>query len=200
MNREAWLERAKCEIINRVFIPAGYELKSELIAVSCGWPSSSPKKVVGESWPNDQSDGGIFEIFISPMLDKAGGESGVLSVLVHELLHVAVGHEHKHKAPFKKAMKLVGLEGKPTSTTAMERLVVIIDDVVNVVGPYPHKKLNHKLKPAITPVKSLTKMRCPKDDCDYIIMVKTRLVEEKGVPKCPVHDVKFEEEVIDDSQ
>lgn len=189
MNREEWLTNAVSEL-RVLFTNRGLELPQNIV-VSCGWPSQSIGKAVGECWSNDLSDGGVFEVFISPRLSVVSGTDGVLSVIVHELLHVSVGVEYGHKVPFKKAMKKIGLEGKPSASHAGDDLNVDLGIIASTLGEYPHKKLNLKVKLQKTGVKTLTKMRCPKDDCDYIIMVKTRLIEEKGVPKCPVHDVLF---------
>ena len=189
MNREEFLTKAVSEL-RGVFTKKGLELPQNIV-VSCGWPSQSIGKVIGECWSNDQSDGGVFEIFISPRLSVISGAEGVLATLTHELLHVSVGTEYGHKVPFKKAMKKIGLEGKPSASHAGDDLIADLDIIAGVLGEYPHKTLNLKPKLQKTGVKTLTKMCCPKDECDYIIMVKTRLIEEKGVPKCPVHDVLF---------
>lgn len=190
MNREEWLTKAVSEL-RRLFAEKDLELPQNIV-VSCGFPSKSVNKYIGECWSHDQSDGGVFEVFISPRLSIVSGPDGVLATLVHELLHAAVGVEHKHKAPFKKAMQKIGLDGKPSATIAGDDLIIHLDSISLVLGEYPHKKLNLKPKPQKDPVKTLVKLCCPKDDCDYIIMVKTSLLD-KGIPKCPVHDVKFEE-------
>lgn len=190
MNREEWLTNAVIRLRglfseNKLDLPLN-------IAVSCGFPSRSVRKAIGECWSNDQSDGGIFEIFISPRLSTVTGEGGVLATLVHELLHVAVGTENKHNKHFKDGMKKLGLEGKPTASIAGEALQTTLGRIAAELGEYPHKKLNLKQKPETPKVKTLVKMQCPHDGCEYIIMVKTALLAV-GVPNCPIHNVKFEE-------
>jgi hypothetical protein len=194
MNREDWLTKAVVEL-SGLFKRNGLDLPDcKCIAVSCGWPSGPIKKVAGECWPNDQSDGGVFEIFISPRISDANGDCGVLAVLVHELLHINVGLEHKHKTPFKKAMKIIGLEGKAAASVAGPDLLTEIGTILQLLGPYPHSKLNLKDKPVKNPIKKLIKVRCP--ECDYIIQVKRTLFEEKGAPLCPIHGKKFEEDKL----
>ena len=176
MNREEWLNKAVVELSN-LFNRKGLELPTN-ISVSCGWPSKAIAKSVGECWSNDQSDGGVFEVFISPRLCIVASSMGVLSTLVHELLHISIGIEHSHKKPFQKAMKIIGLEG--------------------TLGEYPHKSLNLKGKPVNKPIKKTLKACCP--ECDYVIQVKRTLFEEKGAPICPVHGKKFEEEKIEGTE
>lgn len=190
MNREEWLTKAVLKLRD-VFTRNGLELPQNIV-VSCGWPSKSVGKCIGECWSHDQSDGGVFEIFISPRLSTVSSESGVLATLTHELLHASIGTEYGHKAPFKKAMKKIGLEGKPSATVAGDALMTELSAIAGYLGDYPHRSLNLKPKPERDPVRTLVKMQCPKDDCEYIIMVKTRLLD-LGIPKCPVHDVPFEE-------
>jgi len=191
MNRESWLTNAVVHF-RGLFSERKLELPPN-ISVSCGFPSKSVGKYIGECWSNDQSDGGVFEVFISPRLSTVTGEGGVLATLAHELLHVAVGVENKHNKHFKDGMKKIGLEGKPSATVAGESLQGLINTMAATLGDYPHKKLNLKPKPETPKVKTLIKMKCPHDGCEYIIMVKTDLAASMGVPKCPVHNEQFVE-------
>jgi len=196
MNREEWLNKAVVELSN-LFNRKGLELPTN-ISVSCGWPSKAIAKSVGECWSNDQSDGGVFEVFISPRLCIVASSMGVLSTLVHELLHISIGIEHSHKKPFQKAMKIIGLEGKATSTEAGPDLLTELEAIAKTLGEYPHKSLNLKGKPVNKPIKKTLKACCP--ECDYVIQVKRTLFEEKGAPICPVHGKKFEEEKIEGTE
>ena len=119
-----------------------------------------------------------IRIFISPVLKDA---KEVLATLVHEGVHCAAGVEHQHKGPFRRAAKAVGLEGKPTATTAGEALQKRLAEICTEVGPYPHAEL----KSGNTPKKQGTRMRlvkCP--DCGYQVRTTMKWLEV-GVPTCP---------------
>ncbi|HUW48073.1 MAG TPA: SprT-like domain-containing protein, partial [Patescibacteria group bacterium] len=161
--------------------------------VSCGWPGGgSIHKRIGECWEFGKGGGKErFEIFISPRLDRAGGESGVLSVLAHEMIHAVVGMKSKHGKPFKQCMADIGLEGRATSSTANEELQKTFSELVSKLGPYPHRKLE-PVKAEVKQSCRQLKVSCP--SCDYIARVARVHLEEKGAPICPVCGVPFEEE------
>src|SRR5690606_40933556 len=95
-NREDWLQRATLELRDR-FTAAEFPLPEKL-HLSVGFPAKgglgARKRVVGQCWPGTVSADGVHHIFISPLL---GDAVEVLAVLVHELVHAAVGTEHKQK-------------------------------------------------------------------------------------------------------
>ena len=194
-NRESWLTEAVVEL-SGLFKRKGLELPINVV-VSCGWPrGGSISKRLGECWPVEQSAGNRFEIFISPLLSEVLGPEGVLSILVHELVHVQVGLEAGHKGPFKQTMKIIGLEGKATSTIPGVDLLTELEVVAKTLGKYPHAAMSLKDQPVKEKVNKMLKACCP--ECDYVVRVKRTLFEEKGAPICPVHGVKFEEEKIEE--
>src|SRR5580658_7741330 len=109
--REAWLERLM-ERFRPVFAEAGAPLPAK-VRVSVGFPSkralSRTNRVIGECWSKASSKDGTPHVFVSPLLE----EKDAGHVLVHELVHAAVGHEAGHKGEFVRVMKHVGLAGKP---------------------------------------------------------------------------------------
>ncbi len=123
LNREAWLQAATAKI-RPIFLGHNYKLPE--VVLSVGWPSSGglgkKRKTIGQCWFGSMTANNTPQLFISPLLDEVATPQGVLATLVHELVHVVAGPDAKHGPHFVKVMKKLGLEGKPTSTTASEDL------------------------------------------------------------------------------
>jgi len=141
-NREQWLAQA-VDLVRPWFTEAGYDLPSR-IHVSTGFPSkkalAAKGRRIGECWNPNVSSDGAPHVFISPVL--ADGVR-VLGVLIHELIHAAIGTEHGHKGPFKSAMKPLGLTGKATATEESPELVERLNALLNgELGAYPHPSFN----------------------------------------------------------
>jgi hypothetical protein len=66
-----------------------------------------------ECWSNLASADNTTEIFICPSQSEP---VAVLAILLHELVHAAVGLECGHKGAFKRVALALGLEGKMTAT------------------------------------------------------------------------------------
>ncbi len=139
--REVWLAAAVTKL-RPFFSSHGFEI-SDALRVSCGWPSvggTAPgKRRIGEAWSSTSSRDKHFEIFISPALDKP---AEVLAVLVHELVHVAVGLECGHKGRFPMYARSVGLEGRMTATYPSDPLRERLNDLAGKLGKYPHGSLD----------------------------------------------------------
>jgi hypothetical protein len=139
ITREQWLNKAVRQLNKQLFIPQGVEAK--MIKVSVGFPlgkRGKKNKAIGQCWSDASSEGGFFEIFISPVLVDP---IEVLGVLTHEMVHAIVGTKAGHKAPFKHLATSVGLVGKMTETNSGEVLVKILEGISEVLGKYPHAKL-----------------------------------------------------------
>src|SRR5262249_11715716 len=138
--REEWLG-ALVDALRPTFAELGYPLP-ERIRVACGWPSksalSSKAKRIGEAWSAKCSADGAHETFLSPCLaDPVEGGA----VLVHELVHHAVGVEHGHKGPFTRCAKAIGLVGPMRATTAGPELTRRLHALAESIGEYPHGAL-----------------------------------------------------------
>lgn len=182
MNREAWLNEL-AEGLRPLFLAAGIPLK-EKFHVSVGFPStratSTKKRRIGECWSHEASTDGHGQIFISPLLDT-GMEAA--AVLVHELVHDAIGCEKKHGPTFKRAMLGIGLTGKPTATHAGEALTLQLQELLSKLPAYPHAGITLK---ALNAKKQTTRGRkavCPV--CGYTVRV-TRKWIDAGLPYCGV--------------
>lgn len=191
--REEWLEAAAVAT-HPLFEEAGYKVPA--VRVSCGWPSSrgtsSRNQAVGECWDKSASTDKVAQIFISPILDNPMGGDGVLSTLVHEIVHAVVGNDAGHKAPFIKCGKAVGLEGKPTEMEAGKELLLKLEPIYKGLGDYPHGRI--KPADAKTPKQTtrLLKCQCPK--CEYTARVTQKWLDEAGGPICPTCTVELEHE------
>lgn len=170
--REAWLQGCASRIMVDVLAPAGYTRNAETatplmdgLRVSVGWPSQRPlsrkKRAIGQCWPVDASKDHATEIFVSPYVDDPIEVAGVL---VHEILHAAVGTKAKHGTAFKRACKAVGLDGKATATVPGEELAATLAMIIDVLGPYPHGSLDASVLPKQST--RLLKATCANPECE----------------------------------
>lgn len=184
MNREAWLEAA-VQNIRPIFLGAGYTIPE--VRVSVGWPSSgglsTKKRTIGQCWFGTTAADGKPQLFISPLLDDVKDPQGVLATLVHEVCHVAAGVDAKHGPKFVKVMKKLGLEGKPTSTSAGGDLLVRFETILAELGPFPHSKIVPTEK---DPKPQTTRMRkCECEGCGFLVRLTQKWLDV-GQPICPV--------------
>lgn len=182
MNREQWLTEAVAKL-TPLFRGAGLEVPE--LRVSCGFPSrgglATKKKVIGECWDGLCAADGKPQLFISPVLCNAATAQGVLATLIHEMVHASVGTKAKHGPRFKRAMKLVGLEGKPTATRADSAMVERLAQIVAELGPYPHSELR-SIKERKVQTTRMHKAEC--DCCGYTVRLAKKWADF-GPPICP---------------
>lgn len=140
--RESWLLDASHKLPEEL-AKSGLVFPSSIphdLTVSCGFPSkgalSAKTRRLGECWHGGEESP---QVYVSPTLDKP---IDVLDTLAHELLHSMLPPKTGHKGPFKRAMVAVGLEGKPTSTHAGEKLTGCLNNLAEMLGPYPHKAID----------------------------------------------------------
>lgn len=137
--REEWLGVAAAEIAPH-FEAHGFKLPAKL-RFSCSWPAGSrgSKKVLGQCVAPERSQDGHTEIYIVPTVDEP---KLALGVLIHELVHAAVGVRHGHKRPFAAACAKLGLVGKATEALPGPALDGELARVLEAVGAYPHAAVN----------------------------------------------------------
>ena len=143
-HREQWLAEALA-LVREHFTEAGYTVP-DAVRVGVGWPSKQAfgkTRRIGEAWSNECSADKTHEIIISIYLSDP---IKILGVLIHEVIHVTVGVDKGHRRPFTKAMKAVGLCGKPTATGETPELVETLKQWVEVLGVYPHAQLDGKTR------------------------------------------------------
>lgn len=135
--REAWLVAA-CPSLGEIIREAGAECPP--VAVSIGFPRGrgGASTRIGQCWAGHLAADGQPAIFVSPILDDP---VRILDVLLHELIHAAVGLEHGHRGHFAAVAKACGLVGKPSATTAGEGLKLRLNTIADALGPLPHAAL-----------------------------------------------------------
>lgn len=178
--REGWLQGA-VQYMTPWYTDLGHELPFNL-RISCGWPGTGKRsKRIGECWSAENSADGATEIFISP---TQADPIRVLDVLCHELLHAAIGLEHKHGKVFKQYAGRLGLQGKMTATEASPELRDRLTVICQALGAYPHAELTAMVTSA--PPKQTTrlvKVGCP--SCEVIARMTRKWVEADMLPQCP---------------
>jgi len=198
MSREDWLIALAGEI-RPWFEREGYDLSRFRIAI--GFPGTGKRgNRIGECWDGACSADGTFEILIRPDQDDPVTVAGVL---IHELIHVAVGLAVGHKGAFAKLARRLGLVGPMTATTVGDELRCDLVPMLATLGPLPHARLS--LGNSSGPKKQtarLLKAVCP--ECGYVVRVARKWVVEIGAPHCPKHgtmDVDLgDADDIDDAQ
>tara|TARA_R100001143_G_scaffold35875_2_gene33472 strand:+ start:307 stop:945 length:639 start_codon:yes stop_codon:yes gene_type:complete len=178
-SREDYLIAATT-LLRPVYRKHGYELPE--VHVSVGFPSkratSNKCRRIGECWPGEHQKGGKAHIFISPTI---GTGVEALEVLVHEHVHAFLPANVGHGPAFRRAMKKLQLEGKPTATHAGKALRAALKKLDKKLGGYAHDALrvNGQKKQGTRLLKAL----CP--DCGYIVRITRTWIEKLGCPICP---------------
>ena len=136
--REEYLLAVAQKAEVELFKPNGYTLPK--YRVTCGFPHkgafSLKRGRIGECWPPELSKDNTTKIIVSMTVD---GPRQTIGVLVHEMVHAAVGCKHGHRGPFRKLALVVGLEVKMTATTESQELVDnYINPVISELGDYGH--------------------------------------------------------------
>jgi hypothetical protein len=119
-------------------------------------------------------------VFIHVGLDSV---ARALDVLIHELVHIAVGLAAGHGKAFKKVASRVGLQGKMTATTASPELAEFLAKAVEALPTYPGAKLETGGE-SNKPKKQTTRMlKAECSCCGYTIRL-TRRWAVAGLPNC----------------
>lgn len=188
MVREEWLLKA-VTLLRPWFVAIGLEIP-ETVHVSVGFPSkgglSRKAQRAGECWHAKISADNNHQIFINPTI--ADG-SRALDVLLHELIHAALPDGVGHKAPFAKAAKQLGLDGKPKATIASEALRERLQrELLALLGDYPHPALNPVLvdmKKQTTRLIKVVCAECQVDGRPYTVRMSRMAIDVIGAPICP---------------
>lgn len=184
--REEWLNAAaqdilehKREVFEEHFGAEGIEHLRNL-RVSTGFPSRGGlTKVIGECWAARASeDETSHHIFINPRLTDV---VEVVATLAHEMVHAADDGEHKHKGPFTRAVRGLGLEGRPTATFAGAAFGEYARGIDARIGTYPHVGL---VPISVTKKQTTRMLKLEADCCGYIARTTKKWIEI-GLPSCP---------------
>jgi len=186
--RESWLVMVIENVMRPLFERrAGITLPTN-IRVAVGFPSTGRNnKRIGEVWSSTASADKHFEIFIHVGLDSV---ERALDVLIHELVHIAVGLAAGHGKAFKAVALKVGLQGKMTATTATPKLAEFLKKALQVLPPYPGARLETGGE-SNKPKKQGTRMlKAECSCCGYTIRL-TRKWAASGLPACVCGEGEF---------
>lgn len=184
--REEWLNAAATRIeaefshvFGEHFGKKGVQ-RLQRLHVSAGFPSErgANGKVIGQCWNSKVSRDKHHHIFISPLLETP---VQVIATLAHEMVHAADDGESGHKGAFTKAVRGMGLEGKPTATVAGAEFTAFAKRVVAEIGKYPHVALRPTLKSKVQKTYML-KVQCT--TCDCVIRMTQQWIDTSGLPTC----------------
>lgn len=182
--REGWLVAAIHALDDEFFAGRGHKIPIK-IQVACGWPKAS-RKATGQCWSPSASADKTTQMYVSPTQDSP---VKVLDILLHEMIHAAVGCEHGHKGPFRTVAKSFGLMGKMTETYAEEGsdLEALLIGISDQLGPYPHAAMTKTdSKARVYPYKWSRLMSI--NDRSYTVTISPRLMETHGRPVDPWGD------------
>lgn len=151
-------------------------------AISEGFPKGGFKNrpAIGECWDPEVSEEKISNMFISPIL---GDPIQRLGVVLHEMIHAAVGLKEKHAGNFRRVARAVGLKGKLTATFVEENTPLFerISKLSLDLGVYPGKPMKPRKQPTLKKW-FLVKLVSPNDP-SYKFTIAPRLIDEFGMPK-----------------
>lgn len=175
--REEWLH----DLASRVAPTLGINVPT--IRLSVGFPGGRSRggrgKRIGECWDASASADGSNAIFVSPTIADAATAA---HVLVHEMIHAAVGVKCGHRGAFRTMALRVGLTGKMTATTPNPELADKLAEIVDEIGPYPHAVLNPDLSGRKKQGTRMLKVAC--DACGYTVRTTAKWLAI-GTPVCP---------------
>lgn len=191
VNREHWLNEIAAKLIPEIEKVTGK--KTPPFLISTGFPSrnalSIKRRTIGQCWDGMVSEDGRSQLFISPVL---GDPMEIAATVGHELVHANIGTKYKHNSrEFIRAVRGIGLEGKPTATYAGGKFIEIVGPMLEGMPEYPHSKLvaSTLKKPQAT---RLLKVSCAQ--CGYIARVTAKWLNDAGSPLCPVHKAPMDAE------
>lgn len=180
--REAWLGAAALQIADRIL----YEEDVPELRISVGFPGgrANRQKIVGQCWSTKSAADGVNQIFMSPIRGEDETQH-VLGTLAHEMIHAIDDCESGHRGNFTRIAKQVGFVPKLTSAdNRSEELNALLDEIAEIVGPFPHATLAPSARAADEPKKQTTRMlkvECP--DCGYTVRTTQKWIDF-GLPTC----------------
>ena len=133
---------------------------------------------IGECWGVESSEDKSFQVFISPVLQRALKSAPRWSM---NWSTRAVGIECKHRKPFTTAAKAIGLEGKITATVAGAALIERLKELIDELGEYPHARLVASKKPKTQSTRML-KVTCK--ECGCVVRMTRTWIDDAGLPTC----------------
>lgn len=188
--REEWLHKAIKEM-RPWFEEKGFPLPKKM-GISCGFVKGRGDKGIGQCWDPSHTSDETTHMFICPTQDNP---LRVLDILLHELIHAAVGCKEKHRGNFRKLALEFGLAGKMTATYAEigSPLYKELYKIAEKLGKYPHSGIILKGKGGgdgdgdEKKGNGWIRLKSINED-KYKIMIAGKQYEEHGAPKDPWGD------------
>lgn len=180
--REGWLT-AGMRLLDKEFFTNCEHKLPEQVQVGCGFPRGVPR-AIGVCYSKSHSSNETIQMFICPTRDEP---VDVLQILLHEMIHAAVGHKAGHRGPFRVVAKSFGMAGKMTSTYAEKgsELEARLIRVAEALGPYPHAAM--RLQRAANKPGKWVRYKSTNAD-DYRVVVNRDKVKTYGCPIDPWGD------------
>jgi predicted Zn-ribbon and HTH transcriptional regulator len=104
----------------------------------------------------------------------------VIADVAHELIHAFDDCESGHQGFFAHVARYIGLEGKLTQTHAGDELRADLQELVDMLGDYPHHRMD------VTQIKkdSTRQLKVECKDCGCIFRTSKKWMDR--VENCPV--------------
>jgi hypothetical protein len=184
--REAWLQ----DLASRIrpwYEEVGLDVPP--VRISVGFTSKGARsKRIGECWHPEASDDGVPQVFIHPGYNDP---EAVGPIVVHELIHAALGPGKKHGPEFRRPAVALGLEGRMTATVPGPALLERPRPVIDDLGPYPHGALRPGGESSTGPKQSTRMLKATCPDCGYLVRTSAKWLD-LGAPICPVDQVPMD--------
>lgn len=176
-NRESWLTEISLQVR-----PLFKGFRMPVYRLTCGWPSRNAvgggSIRLGECHGPKDDKTGIYDIFVSPLLDDSLEVAGTV---MHEMAHVVAGIPAGHKGLFVTLCKHVGLtKGKPTVAMPGVLLNEKLQRIIEIQGKYPHTKIQLVAKQ----VKPSSNIALVCTECGCKFSIASKWIEQSGMPTC----------------
>lgn len=181
LHRESWLQAAT-DMFRDWFREQNVPLP-EHVHISVGFPKGIPR-AIGQCFDSSVEEDGSAapHIFICPSI---GEPMRVLDILLHELIHAAIGCKEGHGKRFRQVALGFGLQGKMTETYVDPgtELHQKLSGVLETLGPYPHSPLAPR-KREETGRKGWTRLVSVQDS-SFKVVISPKILQESGPPQDP---------------
>jgi len=180
IDRERWLTEAAHMILADIIEPVT-ALPEASFKVSVGFPSGKPSKVIAQCWRKEASAGGFNEIFVTPLIDDS---LQILEALAHELVHYSDNCASGHRNHFARVARAIGLKGQLTATYAGEALKAMLAEIVDVLGPIPHSKIDLSKTGTKKQGTRMIKVECQNSACSFSFRTSQAQLDKLTATAC----------------
>ena len=185
--REAWLQAAVDQ-----FRPWFAQEDAPLPEIQVSVGVQSRANTLATCWcapvAEGEADPQVAHIFVTPAIDPET-PTRLLDILLHELVHAAgflAGFEG-HGKEFGALARALGLTGKMTATVASDELKERLVPIAEVLGPFPHVKLDpfgSGLGPSGKKKQTTRMVKACCESCNYTVRLSRKWIEV-AIPVCP---------------